>query len=135
MRIPLTTAAQFDPIIHHHVKALHIHINHDGLLEIARHILLLKTISSPDFDPQVEVDMDYLWDLWYQATWPDSTLKRFQADVHSLLDEPLPGNILIPNGSHNEDELRTVWTGWLSMVHSISVEHVLSDRYFRKKKT
>ena len=97
---------------------------------MARNILILKIISSPEFDPSTRVDLDYLWHLWYDATWPESTLKRFIEDVKRILDQPLPHNIFLPESSIYLEKLKAVWKDWLSLVQTTSVEDVLADRYW-----
>ena len=112
---------------------LHIHINDSSLLNIARNIRIVKIISSSAFDPNIAADLDYLWNLWYDATWPESTLKRFMQDTKDLLSQPLPHNIFLPESSIYLEKLRTIWTEWLAMVLNISVEDVLADRYKTRK--
>ena len=124
LRSPLTTAISTS----HQNQYLHIHINNHNLIIIARHILILKIISSPEFDPSNAADFDYLWHVWYDATWPETTLKRFLKDVKNLLDQPLPHNIFIPESSSTLEALKAVWTQWLSIVMKITVDDVLADR-------
>ena len=123
LRNPLTTA-----IGAKHNQYLHIHINDNSLLIIARNILIVKIISSPEFNPSKEADMDYVWHLWYDATWPESTLKRFIKDVEEILNQPLPHNAFIPESHIYLERLKAVWTEWLSVVTMTSVETVLADR-------
>ena len=123
MRSPLTTAIGAS-----HNQFLHIHINDISLPIIARNILILKIICSPEFDPKMEIDFDYLWHLWYDATWSETTLKRFLKDVKELLEQPLPHNIFIPESSIYLKELRAVWTDWLYLVKKISVADLIADR-------
>ena len=108
---------------------LHIHINDNNLVVIARNILILKIMSTPEFNPNKKADLDYLWHLWYDATWPESTLKRFMQDIKDLLDQPLPQSIFIPESHIHIERLRNLWTEWLSLVQTTSVEQVLSERY------
>ena len=108
---------------------LHIHINDENLVIIAREILIVKIISSPEFDPSKDSDINYVWHLWYDATWPEATLKRFIKDTKDLLNQSLPYNIFIPESSIHLGRLRDVWTKWLSIVQTISVSEVLADRY------
>ena len=108
---------------------LHIHINDINLLIIARNILILKIISSTGFNPDNKFDLDYIWNLWYNATWPKTILKRFIEDVKDLLSQPLPHNIFIPESSIYLERLKAVWSEWLSTVENISVENLLADRY------
>ena len=107
---------------------LHIHINDENLLIIARNILIIKIISSAKFDPSKEADLKYVWNLWYDATWSETTLKRFIEDTKDLLSQPLPHNIFIPE-SIALKRLKAVWTEWLSIVKKTSVDDVLADRY------
>ena len=81
----------------------------------------------PKFDPNNDEDMGYVWDIWYNATFSRSTIKRFTEDVRSLLDDPLPTNSIIPKSSYLE-ELKAIWIEWLSRLKSASVGHVLAER-------
>ena len=91
------------------------------------------TISSSNFDPSNTSDLNYIFDVINNATWPESTQKRFKQDVENLLlNLPhLPQNITIPESVH--EELKDLSTGWLTMMESVSVDHVLADRYFYKQ--
>ena len=109
-------------------KALELHVNDASPSIIARHTLILKVISSSNFDPEKEEDLGYLWNVWYDATWPESTLKRFTQDIKNLLNEPLPQNMAIPEGSHKE-AVRKIWAGWLSTIKTSTVEDTLAARY------
>jgi len=79
---------------------LDIHINDASLSVKARNVLILKIISCPKFDPNVDDDMDYVWDIWYNTTFTLSTTTRFAKDVKSLLDNVLPANSIIPKSSY-----------------------------------
>ena len=70
LKKPLTTA-----IGTRLIPNLHIHVNDSSMTIIARNILLTNIVSSLDFNPDNEGDMAYIWDIWYNATWPESTLK------------------------------------------------------------
>ena len=109
---PLTTATGSCKKI----KNLQIHINDGSLPVIARNILVLKIVSSNKFSPENVRDMEYLWDIWYNRSWLDSTLKRFVEDIKSLLDQPLPDEIIISNNSSHLFALKEIWTWWLSTV-------------------
>lgn len=131
LRNPLTTLSAGGGIKNQggqYFQNLNIHINDTSLAVIARNILILKIISCPNFDLSNDNDMDYVWDIWYNATFTLSTTKRFTEDVKSLLDNPLPTNIIIPKSSYLE-ELKTIWIEWLSRIKSTSVAHVLAERY------
>ena len=97
-----------------HLKHLHIHLNDNNPLVLARNILILKVISDEKFDPDNTDDLASLWDLWYNLEWPESTEKRFTKAVRELLDGKLPENVVIPNRSHLE-LLVKVWCGWISL--------------------
>ena len=108
------------------LKILEFHILDVCPATIARNIFILMKICTPNFHLNSSVDLDYLWDVMYNATWPESTQKRFSEDVKNLRDSPLPHNIIIPGSFH--DELKSLFTGWLAMTESLSVEHFLADR-------
>ena len=120
---PLTTAAHGGV----NLPSLEIHINNACPATTARNIFILNTLCSPNFHPNNATDLDYIWDVMYNGTWPESTQKRFKQDVKKLRDSPLPQAIIIPAIFH--DDLKDLCTGWLKMMESFSVEHVLADRY------
>ena len=107
---------------------LSIHINDDNICTIGRNILILKIISVPDFDPDSTGGISYVWDLWYNATWPQSTAERFRKDIRQLLDEPLPPKVFVPD-CETKQKLDSIWKDWLCMVDSLSALDVLGDRY------
>ena len=77
--------------------------------------------------------MDYIWHLWYDATWPETTLKRFIQETKDLLSQPLPHNIFIPESNIYLEGLKALWTGWLEMVMKMSIKDVLANRYTTSK--
>ena len=112
-----------------HCKSIiDLHVNDVKPAVVARHILFLKVISNQNFEPENQEDMSYLCNLWYDATWTKSTLQRFIKDIKSLLNEPLPENIAIPEMSHKA-AVRDIWASWLLTVKSCSVADVLASRY------
>ena len=122
---PLTTLAHCNRA--GNFQSLKIHLSHSYSAATARNIFILKTICSPNFAPNNEADLNYIWDLMNNATWKESTHKRFTEDVKNLRDSPLPQNIIIPESFH--EELRDLCTEWLAMMEDCSVEDVLADRY------
>ena len=97
-----------------HLKNVHIHLNDKNSLVLARNILILKVIFDEDFDPDNKDDLTFLWDLWYNLDWPDSTERRFTQAINGLLGGILPKNVSVPYGSHLK-VLMEVWRGWLSL--------------------
>ena len=74
-------------------KHLHIHLNdvntkHNAVM--ARNIVMWKIISAKDFNPNNDGDLAFLWDVWYNAEWMESTKKRFQIVLKDLPDGNLP---------------------------------------------
>ena len=108
-------------------RDLQIHVNDTNLTIIGRNILLLKIILSERFDPNKQGDVNYIFNIWYNATWPESTATRFLEDVKSLLDDPLPEGIIIPESVHQE-ELKELWSLWLTTIKTKTVPDLLSDR-------
>ena len=129
LRNPLATSAVGGKLhTGQHCQNLNLHLNDASPPVIARNVLTMKIISCPKFDPNNDDDMGYVWDVWYSATFSRSTAKRFLEDVTSLMDNPLPANVIIPKSSYLE-ELKAIWTDWLSKIKSSSVAHVLAERY------
>jgi hypothetical protein len=111
---------------------LTIHLNHSCPLTFARNVLIVKVISSKDFNVNEDKDMSYLWDLWYNAVWPKSTVDRFVTDVKELVERGLP-DLGFAIETKQFDELKNVWKGWLvfldrSLIHSSQTEKILKER-------
>ena len=77
---------------------------------MAQNILILKIITSHDFDTKKE-DVTFLWDVWYNVDWSEQTQRRFKLVLKELLDSNLPENVTIVKETHLE-KLRTVWLSW-----------------------
>ena len=107
---------------------LDIHLNDVNPSVVARNILILKIISADGFDIQNEEDRSFLWDLWYNAEWPESTRKRFESFLKELLDNNLPDNVVIPKSSYLRT-LKTVWSTWISITAKSKSE---SDLFMKK---
>ena len=111
---------------------LTIHLNHTSLLTFARNVAILKVISVPLFNVDNVDDLSYLWDLWYNASWPQTTLARFVKDVESLVEEGIPE-------LHSLDtiqlrSLKNVWESWLwslkgTLTQPSQMKNILKDRY------
>ena len=100
-------------IEHQKPRSLHIHLNDVNPSVLARNILLLKVISAPDFNPNCEQDIAFLWDVWYNAEWPETTRARFQHIVKDLLDGKL-ADVCIHESSQLQS-LKNVWDTWSSI--------------------
>ena len=85
---------------------------------------MVKIISDKDFNPSEKEDIDFLWDVCYNAEWPEVTKKKFQGVLKDLIDETLPENILIPTNSHLQ-VLMEVWKSWSSISSQQKSESVL----------
>ena len=111
---------------------LTIHLNHTSLLTFARNVAILKVISVPLFNVDNADDLSYLWDLWYNASWPQTTLARFVKDVEGLVEEGIPE-------LHSLDtiqlcSLKNVWESWLwslkgTLTQPSQMKNILKDRY------
>lgn len=91
--------------------SFHFHLNDRHPLILSRNITILKIVSSPDFDPNNQEDLNFIWDVWYNTDWPDKTRKRFIKVLKDLLAGKLPDNITVPE----IDDLKCfkeIWTNW-----------------------
>ena len=93
------------------VQNCHFHLNDNNPSILARNIMIMKVLSAQDFNPNKEEDFSFLWDIWYNAEWPEVTKKRFLAVLNDLLEEKLPENVFIPNSNHFES-LKKIWKVW-----------------------
>lgn len=95
-----------------HGVHLNVHLNNNCPLSFARNVLVVKVFSAPNFNADAAGDIEYLWDLWYNAVWPKSTLDRFVVDVRDLIENGLPKCCFSMESSHI-DELKEIFNGWL----------------------
>jgi hypothetical protein len=100
---------------------------------VARNILILKIISAESFDVKNEEDISFLWDLWYNAEWPESTLKRFKSVLKELLENNLPVNVSIPKSSYLS-ALRNVWFTWSAISSKTKSESNLFMKKIQKER-
>jgi hypothetical protein len=107
---------------------LEIHLNDLDSSILARNIIILKIISSHDFNPDEEKDFGFLWDVWYNFDWPEETRKRFLSVVEELMNEKLPDNVSVPNSIHFE-KLKNLWSNWTS----VSSKNKADSESFLKK--
>jgi hypothetical protein len=73
--------------------------------------LILKVISASDFDTNNEDDVAFLWDLWYNAEWPEAIRQKFNFVLKELLDNALPENVIIAKSEYLQ-RLQFVWRSW-----------------------
>jgi hypothetical protein len=92
-------------------RNLEIHLNDFHSSVLARNILILKIISANDFNPDHDEDFGFLWDVWYNTDWPETTRKRFLSVLKDLTAEILPDNVSIPNSNHLE-KFKSLWSNW-----------------------
>ena len=90
---------------------LQIYLNDYNASVVARNVMLLSIVSAPEFNPDDDNDFAFLWDLWYNSEWPETTKKRFQIVLKDLLDGKLPENIVIAKSKHVQI-LRDTWSSW-----------------------
>ena len=114
------------------IENLDIHLNDVNPSVVARNILILKIISADDFDIQNEEDISFLWDIWYNAEWPESTRKRFELVLKEILDNNLPDNV-IPKSS-SLITLETVWSKWISIISKRESESNLFMKKIHKER-
>ena len=93
------------------VQQFEIHLNDQNPSILARNIMMLKMISAQDFDPEKDEDFNALWDIWYNATWPETTRKRFLGVLKDLMNGKLPKNVIIPDSSHLQS-VKKIWSSW-----------------------
>ena len=115
------------------IANLDIHLNDSNSSVVARNILILKIISADGFDIQNEEDISFLWDIWYNAEWPEATRKRFESVVKELLDNNLPDNIVIPKSNYLRT-LKTVWSKWITITSKSKSESNLFMKKILKER-
>lgn len=92
---------------------MNIHLNDVYPPVMARNVLLLKVISSPEFDEGAGID--YVWDIWYNSEWPETTKQIVCKHLDELINGDHPDYIIFPKRSHLET-LREVWSAWRAVL-------------------
>ena len=69
---------------------------------------------SQGFNHEKEEDIAFIWDVWYNLEWPESTVNRFQEVLKKLLNKELPENVSIPNISSHLESLKKVLNVWFA---------------------
>lgn len=115
---------------------LGVHLNSTSLLCLARNILMLKVISSAEFNAEDSTDLNYLWDLWYNAAWSKSTVDRFLVDVQELIDIIMTKHDFNTLEAKKKIELKEIFQGWITFLQGKTnsqqskLRYTLSVRYF-----
>ena len=115
-------------------RLLSIYLNHPCPVNFARNVLILKVISATGFNANNAADLSYLWDLWYNAEWPETTLGRFKKDVEELIEKGLPENCVICFAPDSTQllKLKNIWSSWLSSLASLTkpsqIRKILKER-------
>lgn len=92
-------------------------LNHPCQISLARNLLILTVISAPDFNVNNPEDVNYLWDLWYNLKWPETTLKRFVVDVRNLLENTTQPQDCMANAVSVQlkNSIKVILHSWLSL--------------------
>lgn len=112
---------------------LEYYVNETSIINTARNILILKIISSPEFNANSSEDLEYIWSVWYDVCWSEAVVHRFQADVGNLVNGHFPENVKLPSAK-NLQVLMDIWKEWLTAVSTkLSDKNltakILADRY------
>lgn len=94
-------------------KGFLISLNDNNPSILARNITILKILSDKSFNPEKEEDLSFLWDVWYNAEWPELTRIRFLVVLRDILDGQLPKNVSVPDTKQLQS-LKQVWSSWLA---------------------
>ncbi len=99
---------------------------------MSRIVFLLKIISASDFNPNREEDVAFLWDVWYNVEWPETTRARFQRVLKDLLDGRLPENLVVSSSSQLQCLTRS-WNSWSSIASCTQPESELLKKVHQER--
>ena len=113
-------------------QELKIHLIDDNDICTAQNVLLLHIILSDDFDPAIESDLDYLWNVWYSLQWTEETRMSFVKDVGQLLSHQWPENFEV-NISDQQTILKKIFHSWRNIAFcempAVKMESSLKERF------
>lgn len=79
----------------------------------ARNVIILETVRS--IDPDCDLDVDFLWNLWYNLTLTSDELKRLQATLQNLTSPTYVNNELQFGSKEMFTECLQIWSDWLRL--------------------
>lgn len=94
---------------------------------ITRNILLLHIISEPGFSLNNVEDAEYLWDVWYNALWPQTPADRFLRDIKDLMGKKLPSNVKLSD-SQDWKKVSFVLQEWENILRETKVSELTQMR-------
>lgn len=115
------------------IQNLCIHLNNPDPLVHARNVIMLKILSSSNFNPENQEDLGFLWDIWYNTQWPESSRKRFIKVLKDLLEDKLPAQLKF-GASSNFSKLKKILSSWLSISlknqsqSELMIKNILKER-------
>lgn len=100
------------------------HLNdHDSSI-LARDAIILEVARS--INPDSELDMDFLWNLWYNLALSSEELKRLQAILENLSSTKYVSNVLKFGSKDVFTECLQIWSDWLRL--GLNIDDVSTQR-------
>ena len=97
--------------------------DHDPSI-IARNVIILETARS--MNPDCDLDVDFLWNLWYNLTLSGDELKRLQAILQHLTSPEYVNSWLQFGSKDVFTECLHIWNDWLRL--ELNIDEVSTQR-------
>lgn len=103
---------------------LSFHLNDHDPSILARDVIILETVRSINSDS--DLDVDFLWNLWYNLALSGDEVKRLQAILQNLTSPKYVNNVLQFGSKDVFTECLQIWNDWLRL--ELNIDDVSSQR-------
>ena len=98
--------------------SLSFHLNDHDPSILARDVIILEIVRSINADS--EIDVDFLWNLWYNLALSSEELKRLQEILQNLTSPKYVSNVLQFGSKDVFTECLQIWNDWLRLELNIN---------------
>lgn len=108
--------------------SLSFQLNDHDFSILARNFIILETVRS--IDPNCDLDVDFLWNLWYNLSLSGDELKRLQTVLQTLISPKHSDDVRSQFGSNAVfTKCLQIWKDWLDLELNIDAVSFQRQRF------
>ena len=104
--------------------SLSFHLNDHDPSILARNVIILEILRS--LHPDSELDIEFLWNVWYNLALSGEELKRLQAILENLTSPKYVSNVVKFGSKDVFTECLEIWHDWLGL--ELNIDDVSTQR-------
>lgn len=104
--------------------SLSFHLNDHDPSILARNVIILEIVRS--IHPDNELDIEFLWNLWYNLALSGEELKRLQAILENLTSPKYVSKVVQYGSKDVFTECLQIWNDWLGL--ELNIDDVSTQR-------